>query len=65
MAKKKYRDIVIDGVKYAWMIRDYYDDGADLIIWKDKKQILELDVTMVSVTPSVVARKIKEYEAKY
>ena len=67
MAKKKYRDIVVDGVKYAWMVRDYYDELPDLIIWKDKKEIIKYDVQYgdVKITPSFVAEKIKEYETKH
>ena len=72
MAKKKYRDIVVDGVKYAWMVRGYYD-GSTLKVWKDKKVLFVLDVDYdlfkdiygTKVKPSLVAKKIKEYEAKH
>lgn len=67
MAKKKYRDIVVDGVKYAWMVRGYYD-GSSLKVWKDKKELFVLDVDYdlfrdtldTKVKPSLVAEKIKD-----
>ena len=63
MAKKKFRDIVVDDVKYAWMVKDYYDELPDLIIWKDKKEIIKYDVKFrdSEITPKFVAEKIKEY----
>ena len=68
MAKKKYRDIVVDGVKYAWTVRGYYD-GSTLKVWKDKKVLFELDIDYdlfkdtynSEITPSLVAEKIKEF----
>lgn len=66
MAKKKYRDIVVDGVKYAWMVKDYYDELPDLIIWKNKKEIIRYDVQYrdTKITPKFVADKITEFENK-
>jgi hypothetical protein len=71
MAKKKFRDIVVDGVKYAWSIQDYWE-GHTLKVWKDKKILFELSdgeygdtIGEYPVKPSLVARKIKEYEAKH
>jgi hypothetical protein len=53
--KKKYRDITVDGVKYAWMTS--YDT---LTIWKDKKVIKTEDVTHCTVTPKMVAEIIQK-----
>jgi len=53
--KKKYRDITVDGVKYAWMT-----SYQTLTIWKDKKVIKTHDVTHCVVTPKMVAELIKE-----
>ena len=66
MAKKKYRDIAVDDIKYAWMVKDYYDELPDLIIWKDKKEIIRYDVQYgdSNITPKFVAKKIKEYVNK-
>lgn len=67
MAKKKYRDIVVDDVKYAWSIQDYYE-GYTLKVWKDKKVLFELangeygdEIGEHPVTPKVVEAKIKEF----
>ena len=56
--KKKHRDIVVDGVKYGWMI-----DGYNHVkIWKDKKVMAEYDIEYHhdSITPSMVAGLIKD-----
>lgn len=52
--KKKYRDITVDNVKYAWMV-----SSDTLIIWKDKKIIKTEDVTHCIITPKIVADSIK------
>jgi uroporphyrinogen-III decarboxylase len=57
--KKKYRDITVDGVKYAWMV----SNGDTLTIWKDKKVIGNIDVTHCTVTPKIVAEAIKNFNA--
>jgi hypothetical protein len=54
--KKKYRDITVDGVKYAWMV----SNGDTLTIWKDKKVIKTRDVLHCVVTPQLVADIIRE-----
>lgn len=53
--KKKYRDITVDNVKYAWMV-----SSDTLTIWKDKKIIKTEDVTHCTVTPKMVADLIKK-----
>lgn len=67
MAKKKHRDIEVDGVKYAWSIQEYWE-GHTLKVWKDKKELFSLsdnecvdEIGEYPVTPSVVAKKIKEF----
>lgn len=66
MAKKKFRDIVVDGVKYAWGVKSSWYSGSLLRIWKDKKVIIEESCYRGSgMKPSMVAEKIKEYEAKH
>ena len=58
--KKKYRDITVDGVKYAWSCNSYY-----VTIWKDKKIILHHNADILlkkgeaDVTPKYVAELIK------
>lgn len=52
--KKKYRDITVDGVQYAWMT-----SYSVLTIWKDKKVVKTVDVTHITVTPAIVADAIK------
>ena len=53
--EKKYRDITVDGVKYAWA---YHLDC--IRIWKDKKFVHdELTDGHQTVTPKVVAEIIK------
>jgi hypothetical protein len=55
--KKKYRDITVDGVKYAWMV----SNGDTLIIWKNKKVIITENISHCNVTPFDIATNIKEY----
>lgn len=60
--KKKYREITVDGTKYAWMMgRENCDGdgGVVFIIWKDKKIIHEELTHNVSMTPGKVAEIIK------
>ena len=58
--KKKYRDITVDGKKYAWMVKPN-DDTIELIIWFNKVIISESDVSAVDpVTPRYVAELIKK-----
>lgn len=40
--KQRYRDIIVDNIKYSWSYlpnTDPYEDGGDVKIWKDKKVI--------------------------
>ena len=47
MARKKHRDIVIDGENWAWMFNTALDSDGDpygtqtLKIWRNKKLVLE------------------------
>jgi hypothetical protein len=59
--KKKHRDIVVDGVKYAW----YVDRCCNFTIWKDRKKIYSIGLDVyekMTITPKIVADKIKEIE---
>jgi hypothetical protein len=56
--KKKHRDIVVDGVKYAW----YVDRCCNFTIWKDCKKIYSIGLDEITITPQIVADKIKEIE---
>lgn len=52
--KKKYRNITVDNIEYAWMIKQ------DLLsVWKNKKLIIHEDVSYCIIKPSDVAEKIK------
>lgn len=58
--KKKYRDITVDHVKYAWNVID--DDGdAILRIWEDKK-IIHNSYVSTDITPKLVADTIRLYK---
>lgn len=64
--KKKHRDIVVDNVKYAYMVNklsmwpDYYSRRY-FKIWENKKIIFEGHIDGgASITPKMVADKIKE-----
>ena len=58
--KKKYRDITVDDEQFAWAIQ-----GVSNIVkvWQDGKELchLEFDKDLVSVTPSMVADRIRDY----
>jgi len=45
--KKKFRDITVDGVLYAWMVK-----GTFLKIWLNKKVIFEEQVKDVNDIPT-------------
>ena len=54
--KKKYRDITVDGKKYAWMVRN----GTELVIWYNKVILSTSDVSTINlVTPKYVSELIK------
>lgn len=57
MGKKKYRDIVVDGVKYAWTTKNM---GNTVVIWKDKKVLFEIDTETHPITPSYIREIIKD-----
>ena len=60
--KKKHRDIVVNGLPYAWSYQpndDKQEGGGELKIWKNKKVIYKSEVECdVSVVPSYVAELI-------
>lgn len=65
--KKKYRNITVDGVVYAW--KADYDKWADfnvcsVRIWKDKKVIIYKDIPneFSTITPKVISDIIKNHE---
>ena len=76
MARKKYRDIVIDGENWAWMFNAALDSDGDpygtqtLKIWRNKKLVLEKyfyydrDKKRYRIKPSLIARFIKTYLKK-
>jgi hypothetical protein len=53
--KKKYRDITVNNVKYAWMVQ-----SDILTIWCDKKIIANRDVTHIIATPGFVREVIEK-----
>jgi len=58
--KKKYRDIVVNNIKYAWAYSGE-GDGGTLKIWKDKKVIYTENFNHdVIITPSYVSVVIKK-----
>ena len=56
--KKKYRDIVVEGVKYGWILRD----NNILEIWRNKKIIVKytLPSHVDQITPRIVAHFISD-----
>ena len=57
--KKKYRDITVNGKKYAWQVR-INDDNTELIIWYNKVILSSSDVSTIdNVTPKYVSDVIK------
>jgi CO dehydrogenase/acetyl-CoA synthase epsilon subunit len=66
MAKKKFRDITVNGNKYAWRVK--VDDPYEypyLNIWKQGKirTLIYCDKTKVTVTPKVVREIIEKLVA--
>jgi len=61
--KKKYRDIIVDGIKYAWRAQEDDDYSLRLKIWKDKNVIFESHLSEVpQATPKIVAEIIGDLE---
>jgi hypothetical protein len=63
--KKKYRDIIVDDILYAWTVVPVEDDGLNLIrIWLNKKIIHEETIPMydgdnkIEITPLMIAEII-------
>lgn len=63
--RKRHRDIVVNGTKYAWTINNGGDGdgGNDLKIWLNKKVIYE-DIIggHIEITPKMISEIIKELE---
>jgi hypothetical protein len=64
--KKKYRNIVVNDILYAWNYvpnPDKYEGGGTLKLWKNRKEIYHKDVDCdVTVTPKYVAELITAIE---
>jgi len=47
--KKKHRDIIIDGEKWAWRFneREDYEQYQTIQIWKNKKIVFEKDLVII------------------
>jgi len=64
--KKKYRDITVDGVKYAWNVRGGWNWDTDIFedeyitIWLNKKVIYQEITGLMEVKPKDIATIIKE-----
>lgn len=58
--KKKHRDIVVDGVQYAWTL---YGRGKehDITVWKDKKRFFTTTVRVTEITPSLIKELIQDH----
>lgn len=54
--KKKHRDITVDGVKYGWI--PMYGSAK---VYLNKKKLFQFDLDEDSITPSIVAKEIKQY----
>ena len=60
--KKKFRDIVVDDVKYAWQARADDDYPARIKIWKNKKVIIEGALSDgFEVTPKIISEIIEDF----
>ena len=55
--KKKFRDITVDDVEYAWKVSLGF-----ITIWKDKKVIFEDSLSYPSITPKHIAYIIRNGE---
>lgn len=63
MSKKKYRDITVDGIKYAWIILRNYEEETVLKIYENKQEIhFVVYGFRESVTPKMVATAIREFK---
>jgi len=54
--KKKHRDITVNNIKYAWRVK--INENHRVIIYKDKKNIYEEDITELPITPKVIEKII-------
>lgn len=57
--KKKHRDIVVDDIKYAYIV---IGDGKErgIKIFKDKKEIYYTELRVRTITPKMVEELIRE-----
>ena len=61
--KKKYRDIIVDDIKYTWAVTNYNCDGDGgfmVKIWLDKKIFYDELVVGETITPRVIEETIRE-----
>ena len=58
--KKKYRDITIDGVEYAWMVSRTSSKEKTVKVWLNKKVFINTTLRVTTVTPKDVAELIRE-----
>jgi hypothetical protein len=55
--KKKFRDITVDGVKYAWKAT-----YGHLTVYKDKNtEIFNSDIRESTITPKIISKIIKDF----
>lgn len=73
--KKKYRDIIVDGEKWAWNFyaKGEFGDFQSITIWKDKKTIFSKSFGLFGsnnhpkyygITPGLISRFIRMYLKK-
>jgi hypothetical protein len=57
--RKKFKEILIGDIKYAWTVKTKYPDNIKLCIWKDKKIIFEeILKDNINITPYFVTNFI-------
>lgn len=62
MARKKFREITVDGQLYAWQVTSCGLYGTRYLkIWKDKKVIFDEDTVLETIQPGDVANIIKSF----
>ena len=64
--KKKYRNIIVDGKKYGWLIDFNCDgDGGNYLRIFDKKLVIDfrkINCNISQITPKIVENEIRYYE---
>jgi len=67
MSRKKYREIVVNGVPFAWNVRivDSYYKYKMIRIWKDKKIVADFEnKRSYQITPKKIERYIRLFLIK-